>query len=68
MKKIIFSLSLLGLVGCSSLNHLNTEHKAQKKELKLQQKKETEKLKTKQSLEFGVYIAGKIKLLKEFFK
>lgn len=79
MKRILLVISLASMTGCSSLVQLSekhsgersvmrVEHREKVKEVKEKNEKEMDKLVKKQSIEFGLYTADKLKKLREFFK
>lgn len=78
MKKILSILAILSLTACSAVD-MGVRHRAEKKELRMEAReeirpieekynKDLKKLKGKQSLEFGVWLAGKGKALKDLFE
>ncbi|MGL5963684.1 MAG: hypothetical protein ACRCZ2_04740 [Fusobacteriaceae bacterium] len=79
MKKLLLIIAITSLTACSSLNQINTEHRAEKEALRSayreqirpieeNYKADNKKLKTKHSIEFGAYVIKKANLLKEFMK
>ncbi|MGL4792422.1 MAG: hypothetical protein ACRC23_01650 [Aeromonas jandaei] len=74
MKKLALILLVTSLTACSSLKQINTKHKTERKELRIEQKQKLDKLKdkqkierkllqTKQALEFTLYGSEKYKEL-----
>ncbi|MGL5125922.1 MAG: hypothetical protein ACRC6U_08090 [Fusobacteriaceae bacterium] len=78
MKKLLLISTVILLTSCSALD-MGKQHRIEKKELRGTYReqirpieesycKDKKKLETKQALQFGVLVANKIRLLKEFFK
>lgn len=79
MKKVIMLILATMLFNACTVLDMSRAHRQEKKELRMETRekirpieeeynKELKKVKTRQSLEFGVLVAKKIKALKELLK